>query len=127
MSFHVPEEFRIKDGSLGSDSRSGNNGAFVLPPKIGNRVLFVIASDGMDWEHVSVHCAIVKKSYTPTWDEMCHVKDLFWDEEDLVIQFHPARSQYVNFHSHTLHLWKPISFEIPGPSSLLVGPMRRSE
>lgn len=43
---------------------------------------------------------------TPNWDDMCIIKDIFWDEEDEVLQIHPAKSEYVNIKSNCLHLWK---------------------
>lgn len=122
MAFNVPEEFRLRKGPLASSKHAGNNGAFILPPRIANRTLFAIASDGMGFEHVSVHCSTGRKHYTPTWAEMCHIKDIFWDPDDLVIQIHPPRSEYVNFHEHTLHLWRPIGVQLPAPPSCLVGP-----
>jgi hypothetical protein len=75
------------------------------------------ASDGYKWEHVSVST----HDRIPTWEEMCFIKDLFWDAEDTVIQFHPPKSEYVNQHPYTLHLWRPIGAEIPRPDSILVG------
>jgi len=123
--FHVPEKYRIKQGPQGTDFTAGNNGAFELPPMIGSRRLFIIASDGRDWqqagldgeawEHVSVHVLEGKKTSTPTWREMAAIKDLFWDPEDVVIQFHPARSQYVNLHPNVLHLWRPTQSKLPTP------------
>jgi hypothetical protein len=77
----------------------------------------VIASDGMGWEHVSVS----RKSRCPTWDEMCQIKNLFWDENETVIQFHPPKTEYVNNHPYCLHLWKPTDFEIQTPPSIFVG------
>lgn len=53
---------------------------------------------------------------------MCFIKDLFWDEDDTVIQFHPPRSEYVNCHPHCLHLWRPIGIEIATPPKWMVGP-----
>lgn len=53
------------------------------------------------WEHVSVSA-----HRTPTWAEMCGVKDLFWSKDETVIQFHPKASEYVNEHTNCLHLWK---------------------
>ena len=70
------------------------------------------------WEHVSV--SVIGKEFCPTWEEMCFVKDLFWNEEEVVIQFHPAKSDYVNTHGFTLHLWKP-SYDIPTPPASTVG------
>jgi len=55
----------------------------------------------------------------PNWREMCFIKDLFWDEEDVVIQYHPKKSEYVNLHNNYLHLWRPIGVEIPTPKELV--------
>lgn len=119
--FHVPEKYRITNSfhPLSSDSSYGNNGAFeIIISKLKNRVtLFCIASDGAGWEHVSVSL----KTRTPTWNEMCFIKNLFWDEEDCVIQFHPPKSDYINNHEYCLHLWRPIEIEIPRPNKNLVG------
>lgn len=120
--FHVPEKYRVVTGRMKSDASFGNNGAFVISnPKSERRRLLIIASDGMGWEHVSVHCEIGREQITPYWDEMCFIKDLFWDEEDVVMQLHPKKSQYINNHPNTLHLWRPTAAEIPTPPSVLVG------
>lgn len=77
----------------------------------------VQASDGMGWEHVSV----AHRKITPSWDDMCIVKDVFYLPDEVVIQYHPARSEYVNNHAHCLHMWRPIECEIPTPPGILVG------
>jgi hypothetical protein len=123
MRKHVPlslMENRIRGGQYGSDESYGLAGAFKL---IGpSAALLVVMSSGVDheqgWEHVSVSA----QGRPPTWAEMCFVKNLFWSEEELVVQYHPPRSEYVDFHPHCLHLWKPINMVIPMPPSLLVGP-----
>ena len=116
MTFHVPEKFRITSGPMASDKSFGNNGAFFIRrPR--SPVLRAIASDGAGWEHVSVSLP----NRCPTWEEMCQVKDLFWDAEDCVVQFHPPRSQYVNNHEFCLHLWRPIGAKLLMPESFLVG------
>lgn len=71
----------------------------------------VVFSWGMGWEHVSVSYP----NRTPTWDEMCRVKDIFWNEEECVVQYHPPKSEYVNFHPYCLHLWRRIGEEYPMP------------
>jgi len=119
--FHVPEAYRIMTGRVASTPEYGNNGAFELPPIRGGRKFFCIVSDGMGWEHVSVHVLDGKRLHTPTWSEMCHLKDVFWDAEDMVVQYHPRKSQYVNNHPYTLHLWRPTQEVIPNPPSILVG------
>ena len=83
-------------------------------------IAYAIASDGMDWEHVSVHMISDGKERTPTWSEMCKIKDIFWTNEDCVIQYHPPETEYVNNHKHTLHLWKPVKEKIPVPDKFMV-------
>lgn len=117
--FHVPEKYRVTSGQYGSDSSFGNNGAFSFSR--GRTQFCIIASDGEGWEHVSVHCISDGKERTPTWSEMCFIKSLFWDEQDCAIQYHPAKSEYVNMHKFTLHLWKPVNATIPIPDKILVG------
>jgi hypothetical protein len=113
--FHVPNQYRIRrDSSLASDDSYGNNGAFSIPVKDG--FIFVIANDGLGWEHVSVSLL----DSCPTWDEMCIIKDLFWDETDGVFQFHPPKAIY-NIHPNCLHLWRPTNTTIPIPNPFLVG------
>lgn len=65
----------------------------------------VIWSNGLGWDHVSI--SPYKKSHTPTWDEMCRLKDMFFREDETVVQYHPAKSNYVNINKNCLHLWRP--------------------
>lgn len=128
MSFHVPNQYRVRKGLMWSTEANGNNGAFFLPNRAAKPrglstreasavPLKIIASDGAGWEHVSVSLP----TRCPTWDEMCYVKSVFWDEEDCVMQLHPQRSEYVNNHAFCLHLWRPTGERIPIPPSLMVG------
>jgi len=115
--FHVPNEHRLRTHPiLGSSDNYGNNGFFLFNYK--GYEVGCQASDGMGWEHVSV---TINRQRTPTWEIMAYVKDLFWDEEDTVIQFHPPKSQYVNCHPHCLHLWRPVGKSLPLPSPIMVG------
>jgi hypothetical protein len=120
----VPEKLeagRIRDGAYGSTPDYGLNGAFFVVGPNGTE-LAIIGSDGVDsdynWEHVSVST----KRRTPNWNEMCFVKNLFWQEDECVVQFHPPKSDYVNCHPFCLHLWKPIRQQVPMPPAILVGP-----
>lgn len=102
-----------------SDESFGFNGLFRF--WIRGLKIRCIASDGQGWQHVSV--SIEGDKRPPKWQTMCDVKDLFWDGEDAVIQIHPKKSEYVNFHSGCLHLWRCIDGrEQPLPNHLLVGP-----
>lgn len=120
MTFHVPEKYRLKHGPMGSDESYRNNGVFIVPfkRKVGSSInLNIIASQDMGWEHVSVSTP----SKIPTWEMMCFIKNMFWDETDCVMQLHPPKSDYINNHPNCLHLWRPIEQEIPTPPSIMVG------
>lgn len=123
MTFRVPERFRITRGPMASDKTDGNNGAFFVPARPGRPPFKVIASDGaiepdpQAWEHVSVSLP----DRCPTWEEMCAIKSLFWGDEDLVLQYHPPRSEWVSNHRFCLHLWRPVGLQLPKPPQVAVG------
>jgi hypothetical protein len=125
--FKVPNSHRLtksKHPHLGSDNSYGNNGFFVVPHhRIADYFYNCMASDGEGWEHVSITLSSTKRSVErcPTWEEMCHIKSLFWSDDDIVLQLHPAKADYVNNHPYCLHLWRPVNKTIPVPDSLLVG------
>ena len=121
--FHVPNDRRIRTsaGPWNSDDTYGNNGCFLIVGIPGRPQLFCIASDGEGWEHVSVSLAN-QQNRCPSWTEVCKVKDVFWDAEDVVMQLHPRQSDYVNVHKGCLHLWRPTTGGIPTPPSWMVGP-----
>ncbi|MFV2055406.1 MAG: hypothetical protein ACC707_03020 [Thiohalomonadales bacterium] len=103
--FLVPEQYRTAGLPV-----QGNNGDFRKGK------LRMRASNGADWEHVSV--SLVHR--VPSWEEMCWVKDLFWDDEDVVVQYHPRKSEYVNIHPYVLHLWRPMVEVMPLPPVICV-------
>lgn len=119
-----PEKYRTH-----GDASWGPNGAYRIPAGVRRPLaLKVIASDGSDWhktgmpfpawEHVSVSTA----TRCPTWEEMCLVKDLFWEPEDVAVQYHPAKSEYINCHPFVLHMWRPADAPLLCPPSFAVGP-----
>jgi len=112
----IIEKFRINHPILGPGE--GNNGFFMIPCVKTQRILAVQCSDGCGWDHVSVSLS----SRCPVWDEMCFIKNLFFDAEETVMQLHPAKSQYKNCHPYCLHLWRPQKGNIPLPDSIFVAP-----
>lgn len=98
------DKYRKDHPLMGSSEKGASYGYFTVP--VGDVVLDVISSgsfyQGNDWEHVSVSLP----DRCPTWAEMCVVKDLFWKESETVIQFHPRKNSYKNYHEFCLHLWR---------------------
>jgi hypothetical protein len=118
--------YRVTRGEMATTAVLGNYGFFRVPLS-GTTVAVIIANDGEEcgWEHVSVHVRYSDRHgkmhmRTPTWDEMCVIKRLFFEPEETVIQFHPPDSEYVNRHPHCLHLWRPENVLIPLPPIELV-------
>ena len=129
-----PNQYRIKEmGMWSSTYKDGMNGVFQIPlvvdgiphPVTANCVVSdgtCLEGTGIEtWEHVSVHIDDWGNQRTPSWGEMCLVKDVFWDPEECVVQFHPPKSDYVNNHPHVLHLWKLKNGKFPRPDFRMVG------
>lgn len=105
------DKYRVYLSDLYGNLGDSKNGAFKV--YVEGKSFFVIASSGGGWEHVSVHPKNQKRC--PTWEEMCAVKDMFFELEEVVMQLHPAHSEYVSNHPYCLHLWRPLEREIPLP------------
>lgn len=71
---------------------------------------------GEPWDHVSVS----RIDKIPTWEEMCFVKHLFFDESECVVQYHPPEKNYINEHPNVLHLWKKCGEPFPMPPEMCV-------
>ena len=77
----------------------------------------IIFSWGGGWDHVSMSF----RNRVPSWDEMCWLKDAFFNEDEVAIQYHPAKQEYINTHPYCLHIWRKQNYEIPVPPSIFVG------
>jgi hypothetical protein len=101
------ENYRLNGKGVPQSHAGKNHGIFQV------RNLRVISSGDLDddWEHVSVSTP----SRTPDWKEMCKIKELFWRDDETVIQFHPKKGDYVNIHPHCLHLWRKKGEDIELP------------
>jgi len=98
----------------------GGNGVFrvrFVKPGV-NVMLAVIASDGDDWDHVSVS----HKARCPKWDEMEYVKRLFFRDDEIAMQLHVPPLDHINYCNNCLHLWRPQNHEIPRPPGIMVAP-----
>ena len=111
---------RVRQGPLASDDNAELFGAFHIQGPTGAMLQIVssAAFEQFTWEHVSVSL----KNRCPTWEEMCFVKNLFWSEDEVVIQIHPAKKDYINHHPYCLHLWRSTVEKMPLPPKIMVGP-----
>lgn len=80
------------------------------------QVLKVIASWGDGWNHVSISLP----NRTPTWGEMCFIKDITFGKDSMAIQYHPPEKDYININLYVLHLWEPHGQTIPTPPPYMV-------
>lgn len=98
----VIERGRFQEGPFVSPQGALYGGFRVRSP-FSSAYLNIISSGVLEaWQHVSVSTA----GRCPNWQEMQWVKEQFWADDECVIQFHPPKSDYVNCHPFTLHLWK---------------------
>ena len=104
---HELDQYRIPNPVV---KQSGTSGSFKV--QAGKRTFFVIASIDYDprcgfLEHISVSHR--NEKILPTWDEMAAIKDLFFLPEEECVQIHPKKSEYVNFVTNCLHIWRPVN------------------
>jgi hypothetical protein len=126
-SSHINEFRNRNHPQFKTEDSDGMTGYFVIPMEPDTWAL-VISSPGNEtitWEHVSARIGYKKyhgklAERVPTWDEMCLLKDIFWGDDEVVMQIHPKMEDYINQHPFVLHLWKPIGVEIPTPPRIAV-------
>ena len=87
---HKLDQYRVPHPVWRQDSFFGSFKVFVS-----GRAFYVLASvdeisKGDLWEHISVTPKNQKRC--PTWDEMCAIKDMFFEDEEECIQFHPRKA-----------------------------------
>lgn len=82
-----------------------------------DKALHFIFSWGCGFEHLSVSTP----TKTPTWEQMCFMKEIFWRDDEVCMQLHPKKEDYVNNMEYCLHIWKPIERAIPMPPSIMLG------
>ena len=116
---HTLDKYRVDLRHVYGTMGDGGNGAFKV--FVHGKSFNVIASNGGGWEHVSVSPGSPNRKKCATWEEMCAIKDMFFEPEETVVQYHPPKSDYVNNHPYCLHLWRPIGQEVPRPPAIFVG------
>lgn len=131
----LPQQFKTQGSPKKAD------GKYVIPHiKIDDYLFLVLASTGLGWDHVSI--TIWKNTYKktridrktiktetipvnvercPTWEEMCFIKELFFEPTECAVQYHPPMADYISNHKWCLHIFKPQEMLLPMPPSVMVG------
>ena len=123
-NFDLMNKYRAKEGQWSSKDND-THGLFFIPIAPHKPQKLKVISSGFkeqpdiaqNWYHVSVSLP----NRTPIWAEMAMIKDIFYGENVTVLEFHPKKSEYVNFHPFCLHLWLNLEKEIELPPKILTG------
>jgi hypothetical protein len=92
---------KIKGLQLGTLEEWGGIGALERKDLPACSVVFCRNESGK-YDHVSIAPI---DGHTPTWDEMCTLKDLFFNDDEECVQIHPKAGEYVDIKRNCLHLW----------------------
>ena len=117
---HTLDKYRDRDFEYRIHGGPGDAGNGAFKVYVSGKSFFCIASNGGGWEHVSVSPANRKRTTAPTWEEMCEIKRMFFREDETVVEYHPAKADYVNLHPLCLNLWRPTGVEMPRPPKIFV-------
>lgn len=116
------DHYRDHEGEARITARLGEpvdeGGLFEITSREDNGRLKILASNRMEWDHVSVS----REDRAPTWAEMEQVKRLFFRDDETVMQLHVPADEHVNFHPFCLHLWRPQWRDLPRPPRKMVAP-----
>ena len=76
---------------------------------------FLMTNPFDGFEHISVHIQDDGEQQIPSWEEMRKIKDIFWDDDDIVAQYYPSKESYIYSHENTIHLFRCSSGLLPHP------------
>lgn len=83
-----------------------------------NRPATIVFSWEYGWDHVSV--SFPKRC--PTWEEMDEIKRMFFNDDEICVQYHPARKDHRNLFPFCLHIWRDQSGYMIAPPGWMVAP-----
>lgn len=97
----TPEDISKTSNLLIKENTEEGGCGFICYGSMKNwSVIWTRNKEGFD--HVSVN----GKGRTPSWEEMCKLKDMFFYDEEEAYQIFPKKSEYVNLATHCLHIWR---------------------
>ena len=98
LKHNTLEESIIRKIGISSSQRS----EFLIPTVTEMATISAINFKDDDFEHVMLN----PQNRLPTYEEMVSLKDIFWEQGEVTMQVHPAKSEYINIQKYTLHLWR---------------------
>lgn len=69
-----------------------------------------------EWEHIMLN--LEEHNRCASYEEMSVLKETFWEENEIAIQVHPKKSEYINLRQYALHLWRNKSITSQAESRL---------
>lgn len=114
LTLRIFEQYRVR---LPGYDPHPEAGAFRMASPVDGEDLRIVATSGMDWDHVSVS----RKDRCPDWTELEHVKRIFFWPYECAMQLHVPVADHINNNEFCLHIWRPQKVEIPRPPGILVG------
>lgn len=122
------DQYRVTEGEGATTPEDGCNGHFKF--KIGDAIIQVNASDRdiEGWEHVI--CAAFEKPKSniisrltaqepepraPNMEETFAIKRLFWDDDESVCEYIPAKGSGMPMCMNARHLWRRTYSDFPMP------------
>lgn len=120
-------KFRVKDGEAATTDADGMSGNFTF--KINDALMQVSSEEDVSgWNHLIVvafdksQSSIISRLTArqseprcPTNEEVMHVKRLFFDDEELCVEFVPSKGCQVPWHHIARHVWCRTFSEFPTP------------
>jgi hypothetical protein len=90
----------------------GTCGVFRVRLEPRGPLILAVASSAGGWDHVSVSWP----NRIPAWRDMDAIKRLFFEDDEIAVQFHINDKDKVNIHPNCLHLWRANSgLHMPTP------------
>jgi len=90
---HILDKYRASESERRIAGVDGDGGCGCFKVYVNGRSFFIVASDGGGWDHISVSPCNRKRQGCPTWEEMCAIKDMFFEPEERVVQYHPPQER----------------------------------
>ena len=98
LEHNTLEEFVLREFGISSSHRC----EFLISTVTETAKISAINFKDSDFEHVMLN----PQNRLPTYEEMVSLKEIFWEQGEVTMQVHPAKSEYINIQKYTLHLWR---------------------